>query len=45
LKKSLIKSSYPINIKYIKKYLILAKIKFSNNYYKKILDKYYGPKN
>ena len=45
LKKSLIKSSYPINIKYIKKYLILAKIKFCNNYYKKILDKYYGPKN
>lgn len=44
-KKSLIKSSYSININYIKKYLILLKIKFHKNYYKKVLDKYYGPKN
>ena len=44
-KKSLIKSSYSINTNYIKKYLVLLKIKFHKNYYKKILDKYYGPKN
>jgi nucleoside-diphosphate-sugar epimerase len=42
LKKSLIKSSYSINIRYIKKYISLSKINFNKNYYKKILNKYYG---
>jgi nucleoside-diphosphate-sugar epimerase len=42
LKKSLIKSSYSINIRYIKKYISLSNINFHKNYYKKILNKYYG---
>ncbi len=41
-KKSLIKSSYPINIRYIKKYIRLSNIKFHKNYYKKVLNRYYG---
>lgn len=41
-KKTLIKSSYSINIRYIKKYINLLNIKFHKNYYKEILNKYYA---
>ena len=41
-KKNSIKFSYKININDIKNYITLSKIKFSHNYYKKVLNKYYG---
>ena len=43
-KKSLIKSSYSINLNYQSKYVSLLKIRFHQNYYKKILNKYYDSK-
>ena len=44
-KKTLIKSSYSINIRYIRSYISLLNIKFNKNYYKEILNKYYAAKN
>jgi nucleoside-diphosphate-sugar epimerase len=44
-KKYLIKSSYAINVNYIKKYINLLNIKFHKNYYKEVLNKYYVTKN
>lgn len=41
-KKSLIRSSYSINTNYIKKYVLLLNIKFNKNYYKEVINKYFG---